>query len=118
LRIDRVPLRDLSSVGFALDGLKGSLAAAVKLRVCLLGETIIDEWVDVTVTNLSQKSRCVAGLETARSRQIGGAGVIALHLAGFVKEVHCFTNGLTGALPSNISVTHLADDLLVKTRFV
>ena len=42
------------------------------LRVCLLGETIVDEWVDVAVTNLSQKSRCVAGQETARVRQIGG----------------------------------------------
>jgi cytidyltransferase-like protein len=118
LRNDRVLFRDLSELGFTLEQLKGFLTAASGLRVCLLGETIIDEWVDVTVTNLSIKSRCVAGLETARSRQIGGAGVIALHLASFVKEVHCVTNGLSGALPPNITVTHLADDLLVKTRFV
>ena len=71
--------------------------SASRLRVCLLGETIIDEWVDVTVENISQKSRCVAGLETARVRQVGGAGVIALHLAGFVKQVDCFTNGLADA---------------------
>jgi sugar/nucleoside kinase (ribokinase family) len=32
--------------------------------------------------------------------------------------VHCFTNGLDGELPSNITVTHLADTPLVKTRFV
>ncbi len=87
--------------------------------MCLLGETIIDEWVDVTVTNLSIKSRCVAGLETGRSRQIGGAGVIALHLAGFVKEVHCFTNGLSDA---DAGQRHRdapgRADLLVKTRFV
>ena len=118
LRNDRVLFRDLSSLGFTLDDLKGFLAAAAKLRVCLLGETIIDEWVDVTVTNLSIKSRCVAGLETARSRQIGGAGVIALHLAGFVEHVHCVTNGLSEPLPPNVSVTRLADDLIVKTRFV
>ena len=118
LRNDRVLFRDLSSLGFTLDDLKGFLAAAAKLRVCLLGETIIDEWVDVTVTNLSIKSRCVAGLETARSRQIGGAGVIALHLAGFVEHVHCVTNGLSEPLPPNVCVTRLADDLIVKTRFV
>jgi cytidyltransferase-like protein len=118
LRNDRVLFRDVSDLGFTLEQLKGFLAAASPLRVCLLGETIIDEWVDVTVTNLSQKSRCVAGLETARSRQIGGTGVIALHLSSFVKEVHCFTNGLADPLPANITVTRLADDLLVKTRFV
>jgi bifunctional ADP-heptose synthase (sugar kinase/adenylyltransferase) len=118
LRNDKVLFRDVSDLGFSLEQLKGFLTGASGLRVCLLGETIIDEWVDVTVTNLSIKSRCMAGLETGRSRQIGGTGVIALHLAGFVKEVHCFTNGLSGALPSNVTVTHLADDLLVKTRFV
>jgi len=118
LRNDRILFRDLSSLGFRLEDLKGFLAAAANLNVCLLGETIIDEWVDVTVTNLSIKSRCVAGLETARSRQIGGAGVIALHLASFVKRVHCFTNGLAAPLPANVSVTRLADELIVKTRFV
>jgi cytidyltransferase-like protein len=118
LRNERVLFRDLSALGFTLEDLKQFVVEASRLRVCLLGETIIDEWVDVTVTNLSIKSRCVAGLETARSRQIGGTGVIALHLAGFVQEVHCFTNGLTDALPPNIVVTQLADRSLVKTRFV
>src|SRR5262245_31254147 len=118
LRNERVLFRDLSAFGFTLEQLKGFLTGASGLRVCLLGETIVDEWVDVTVTNLSQKSRCVAGLETARSRQIGGTGVIALHLSSFVKSVDCFTNGLAAALPPNVSVTLMADDLLVKTRFV
>jgi bifunctional ADP-heptose synthase (sugar kinase/adenylyltransferase) len=87
--------------------------------VCLLGETIIDEWVDVEVTNISQKSRCVAGLETARMRQIGGTGIVALHLASFVKSLHCFTNGLTQAeVPANVTGTPIADSPLVKTRFV
>ncbi len=73
LRNDRVMFRDVSSRGFKLEEVKAFLAGASRLRVCLLGETIIDEWVDVSVENISQKSRCVAGLETARIRQIGGA---------------------------------------------
>jgi sugar/nucleoside kinase (ribokinase family) len=60
----------------------------------------------------------VAGLETGRVKQIGGVGVIALHLANFVKHVHCFTNGLTGDLPANIHVTNIAAGQLVETRFV
>jgi hypothetical protein len=86
--------------------------------VCVIGETIIDEWVDVTLTNRSTQSRCVAGLETARAKQIGGVGIIALHLSQFVSEVHCFTNGLTADLPPNIHVTNLSSGQLVETRFV
>jgi cytidyltransferase-like protein len=115
---DRVLFRDLSGLGFTLDQLKGFLTAAARLRVCIIGETIIDEWVDVTLTNLSQKSRCVAGLEVARARQIGGAGAVALHLASFVSRIDCYTNGLTDAMPSNVAVKNLADSLVVKTRFV
>ena len=119
LRNDRVMFRDVSGLGFALEEVKAFLASAARLRVCLIGETIIDEWVDVSVENISQKSRCVAGLETARVRQIGGAGIVALHLASFVREVHCFTNGLDqGEVPGNVKVSHLAESPLVKTRFV
>jgi len=115
---DRVLFRDLSAFGFTLDQLKGFLAGASRLRVCLIGETIIDEWVDVRLTNLSQKSRCMAGLEIARSRQIGGTGAIAGHLSTFVAHVDCFTNGPVSALGANVTSTSIADDQLVKSRFV
>jgi cytidyltransferase-like protein len=118
LSADRVLFRDLSALGFTLEQLKGFLAGAARLKVCVIGETIIDEWVDVTVTNLSQKSRCVAGLETMRSRQVGGAGAVAMHLSGFVDRVDCFTNGPAEPMPSNVAVTSLSDARLVKTRFV
>ena len=118
LSSDRVLFRDLSAHGFTLEQLKGFLAGAARLRVCVIGETIIDEWVDVAVTNLSLKSRCVAGLETARSRQIGGAGAVALHLSGFVEHVDAFTNGPAETVPANVTTTSLSDARLVKTRFV
>ena len=119
LRNDRVMFRDVSSFGYTLEEVKRFLVETSKLRVCLIGETIIDEWVDVTVQNISQKSRCVAGLETARVRQIGGTGIIALHLSSFVKSVDCFTNGLTAAdVPANVHVKSMAASPLVKTRFV
>jgi len=111
--------RDVGGFGYTLEQVKSFLVGASRLKVALIGETIIDEWVDVTVDNISQKSRCVAGLEVARARQTGGTGIIALHLASFVKEVHCFTNGLSqDEMPANVRVSPLADSLLVKTRFV
>jgi cytidyltransferase-like protein len=119
LRNDRVMFRDVSDLGFTLDQVKSFLVGAARLKVCLIGETIVDEWVDVTVENISQKSRCVAGLETARVRQIGGAGIIALHLSSFVASVDCFTNALDPRdVPPNVRVTPLATSPLVKTRFV
>ena len=119
LRNDRVMFRDVSDLHYTLEEVKSFLVGAGRLRVCLLGETIIDEWVDVNVENISQKSRCVAGLETSRVRQIGGTGVIALHLASFVHEVHCYTNGLSPSdVPANVTVFQQADSPLVKTRFV
>ncbi len=118
LRNERILFRDLSDFAYKLEDVKAFLVGASALRVCLLGETIVDEWVDITVTSLSQKSRCVAGQETARIRQIGATGIIALHLASFVKTVHCFTNALPDPLPPNITVTHLTKSPLVKTRFV
>ena len=119
LRNDRVMFRDVSALGFTLEQVKSFLVGAARLRVCLIGETIVDEWVDVTVETISQKSRCVAGLETARVRQIGGAGIIALHLSSFVATVDCFTNALDPRdVPPNVHVTPLASSALVKTRFV
>lgn len=115
---DRVLFRDLSALGFTLDQLKGFLAGASRLRVCLIGETIVDEWVDVRLTNLSQKSRCLAGLETARTRQIGGTGAIARHLSTFVDHVDCFTNGAPAPLGDNVTTVSLAGEELVKSRFV
>jgi cytidyltransferase-like protein len=118
LRNERVLFKDISHCGFQLEQLKAFLARAHALRVCVVGETIIDEWVDVTLTNLSTQSRCVAGLETARTRQIGGVGIIASHLAAFVRQVHCFTNGLTMELPPTIQVTNMSPGQLIETRFV
>jgi cytidyltransferase-like protein len=118
LRNDRVLFKDVSSLGFKLEDLKLFFAKVAPLRVCVVGESIVDEWVDVTLTNLSTQSRCVAGTEVERVAQVGGVGIIAQHLAGFVREVHCVTNGLSAKLPSNVHVTNLTAGTVVETRFV
>ena len=103
LRNERILFKDISSLGFKLDQLKQFVARAATLRVCVISETIVDEWVDVTLTNLSTQSRCVAGLEASRVRQAGGVGIIAQHLSNFVAHVDSCTN---------------AQGELVETRFV
>ncbi len=110
--------RDISDKGFSLDQLKQFIARAVPLKVCVIGETITDEWVDVELTNLSTQSRCVAGIECSRVKQVGGVGIIARHLANFVSEVHCFTNGPATDAPANVRHTALDPGTLIETRFV
>jgi cytidyltransferase-like protein len=119
LQNDRVRFRDISSFGFTLDCLKQFVARAASLRVCVIGESIVDEWVDVSVTGLSTQSRCVAGLEMERTRQNGGVAIIARHLAAFVRTVNAFTNGEQPVdAPANLTHTSIVAGDLVETRFV
>jgi bifunctional ADP-heptose synthase (sugar kinase/adenylyltransferase) len=75
------------------------------LRVAVIGETIIDEFVNVVYEGHSMKSACPVYKLAGDDRQVqqGGAAAIAGHLRDFVKSVDLITN--TG-------------NEIVKTRFV
>ena len=74
------------------------------LRVLVVGETIVDEFIDVSYEGQSMKSFCpVFKLESGKTIQQGGAQAIANHLYDFVKEVKVITN---------------TNNEIVKTRYV
>jgi len=86
----------------------GSFIDQVKdLKVCVIGETIIDEFIEVEYEGQSMKSFCpvfrYTNLENGRERQRGGAAAVARHLEDFVTKVDLITNG---------------DDEIVKTRLI
>jgi bifunctional ADP-heptose synthase (sugar kinase/adenylyltransferase) len=64
------------------------------LRVALIGETILDEFIPVKYQGQSMKSFCPVFELTSDSpqKQIGGTGAIERHLRDFVKDVTVFTN--------------------------
>lgn len=63
------------------------------LNVLVVGETIIDEFIDVSYEGQSMKSFCpVFKLESGKTIQQGGAQAIANHLYDFVKTVKVITN--------------------------
>ncbi len=63
------------------------------LRVLVVGETIVDEFIEVSYEGQSMKSFCpVFKLEGEKAVQQGGAQAIANHLYDFVKEVKVITN--------------------------
>lgn len=63
------------------------------LNVLVVGETIVDEFIDVSYEGQSMKSFCpVFKLEGDKTIQQGGAQAIANHLYDFVKDVKVITN--------------------------
>jgi len=79
----------------AVDHVNLFITAAQKLRVAVIGETIIDEFVDVIYEGHSMKSFCpVFRLVEGRTPlvQEGGAAAIAGHLKDFVKHVDLISN--------------------------
>lgn len=66
------------------------------MRVCVVGETIIDEFIEVNYEGQSMKSFCpvfsYATPDGGKSTQQGGAAAIARHLEDFVKSVDLISN--------------------------
>lgn len=74
------------------------------LNVLIIGETIMDEFIEVSYEGQSMKSICpVFKLEGGKSIQYGGAVAIANHLKDFVNKVELITN---------------TNNEIVKTRYV
>jgi bifunctional ADP-heptose synthase (sugar kinase/adenylyltransferase) len=66
------------------------------LKVCVIGETIIDEFIEVIYEGQSMKSFCpvfrYANNDSSKQIQQGGAAAIAGHLHDFVRKVDLVTN--------------------------
>ncbi len=75
------------------------------LKVALIGETIIDEFVYVSYEGHSMKSACPVYKLSDRKKDVqqGGTAAIAGHLKDFVKRVDLYTN---------------SDQEIIKTRYV
>ncbi|NLF67510.1 MAG: adenylyltransferase/cytidyltransferase family protein [Candidatus Anammoximicrobium sp.] len=65
----------------------GGLAQARDLRVLVVGEAILDEYVTCSTLGQATKSPNVVGRFLAQERYLGGALAVANHLAGFCREV-------------------------------
>lgn len=74
------------------------------LKVLVIGETIIDHFVNVSYEGNSMKSACqVLRLLGGEERQYGGAAIIKRHLSNFVEHVDLITN---------------TNDEIIKSRYI
>ncbi len=95
------PFKDISGTHhFRVADILRFIHEAAQLKVCVIGETIIDRWTPVTAEGISNKSTCPTALVQGASRdQLGGAYVIARHLAGFVKQLDLITPDFRSVYP-------------------
>ncbi|PIQ25974.1 hypothetical protein COW36_02800 [bacterium (Candidatus Blackallbacteria) CG17_big_fil_post_rev_8_21_14_2_50_48_46] len=112
LKASNGPFKDISEAyDFRLADILSFIHDVSELKVCVIGETIIDRWTPVTAEGVSNKSTCPTALVKGSSQdQLGGAYVIASHLAGFVKQLDLIT-------PDFRSVCELPLDERIHHRF-
>lgn len=77
--------------GFTLDGLKRHIGNLVGLRVVVIGDLIIDEYVDCEPLGMSQEDPTIVVAPLARKRFIGGAGIVAAHAQRLGANARFFT---------------------------
>lgn len=92
------PFADISrDYRFRLPDVLRFIKDVSELKVCVVGETILDRWTPVTAEGVSNKSTCPTALVKGASEdQLGGAYVIARHLAGFVGQLDLITPDFRG----------------------
>jgi rfaE bifunctional protein kinase chain/domain len=61
------------------------------LNVAVIGDLIIDEYIDCQPLGMSQEDPCIAVTPIQSHRYIGGAGIVALHAAGLGAKTHFLT---------------------------
>lgn len=61
------------------------------LRVCVLGDTIVDEYITCDALGMSQEDPTIVVTPVAREKFLGGAGIVALHAKGLGADVHFFS---------------------------
>jgi len=112
--------KDLSSKKYKMEDLEKFIRRAKKIKVAVIGETIIDKWVKIKLHGLAHKLSALSGTRISNISQTGGAGIIALHLANFAKSVDLYTNSFPAIqnIPSNLRIHQLAKGKIEITRYV
>ena len=73
------------------DRLQNLLIKFSQLKVCVVGDLIIDEYITCEPLGMSQEDPTIVVTPIDSTRFIGGAGIVASHAAGLGAEVRFFT---------------------------
>jgi rfaE bifunctional protein kinase chain/domain len=76
--------------GFNFDQLTSLVESFSKLRVVVVGDLIVDEFIDCDPLGMSREDPTLVVTPIEQARFVGGAGVVAAHAAGFGADVSYF----------------------------
>lgn len=77
--------------GFDMDSLVNILERIRNLRVCVLGDTIVDEYITCEALGMSQEDPTVVVTPVVTDRFIGGAAIVAAHARSLGARVNFFS---------------------------
>jgi len=93
---------------YSFDVIRGIIDALEDLKVLVIGDIIIDEYVFCSVQGLMSKDRGLSTQYNHEERYLGGSLAIARHLANFSK--HVTITGIIGAESQEV-YNHILNDL-------
>jgi rfaE bifunctional protein kinase chain/domain len=74
--------------GFSKDKLLSLVEKFNNLKICVIGDLIIDEYIACAPLGMSQEDPTIVVTPTDKARFLGGAGIVALHAASLGAEVN------------------------------
>lgn len=77
--------------GFTMADLDRALERMKTLRVCVIGDTIVDEYITCDPLGMSQEDPTIVVTPVLSERYIGGAAIVAAHARGLGAQVRFFS---------------------------
>ena len=77
--------------GFRREDLRRVVQNIKGLKVLVIGETIVDEYITCDPLGMSQEDPTIAVTPIHKDRFVGGAGIVSAHARGLGGDVHFFT---------------------------
>jgi len=77
--------------GFTIESLESVLRDAKKVRICVIGDVIVDEYITCDPLGMSQEDPTIVVTPVASEKYLGGAAIVAAHCAGLGAQVSYFS---------------------------
>tara|TARA_B100001093_G_scaffold503874_1_gene558875 strand:+ start:5716 stop:7218 length:1503 start_codon:yes stop_codon:yes gene_type:complete len=111
--------KNINDSSFSLGEIKDALIRLKGLKVAIIGETILDEWVKSDLVGTSEKSNCSVIKTDTKIKQFGGASIVAQHLDALGVNVSLYTNFKVNNFKKNFKCYKISNKSEIKkTRFL
>ena len=87
----KLPREYMKRHGIKINRLKSIIQKFQNLNVCVIGDLIIDEYIDCNTLGISQEEPTVVVSPSEKRRFLGGSGIVSAHAAGLGAKVSYLT---------------------------